>query len=179
MVESDVRAPDDQKKRVHWPLLLILSALFAPFVFGYQYLEWFHSSSSHMTWFIAIGFGSIENSDWTGGTWFLRTIFSSGGLDPFAALAFYAILLFPRLLFAATTSMHCIDRLSKAYVVASAIPVVAVTAWLGLQLMTASIILGSPPGVLISIAAPDVDSRLFLPTPILLLLGYIIIRSKE
>ncbi|MHA2058972.1 MAG: hypothetical protein ACW979_15240 [Candidatus Thorarchaeota archaeon] len=178
MVETDVKTVDDRRQRVYRTLLLFLLALFGPFVVGYQYLKW-SLSSAHMTWFIATGIGSIENSDWTGNTWFLRTIFSPGEMDLAAVFAFFAILLLPRLIFAATASMYDAGRIGKAYVVVSMIPVIAVTAWLVLQLMTTSIHLGLPPGVLVSIAAPDVDSRIFLPTPFLLMFGFLIIRSTR
>jgi hypothetical protein len=131
-----------------------------------------------MTWFAGIGIGSIENSDWTEGVWILKTIFSMAVPGPFAVLGPLAILLFPRLLFASVASMYDAGRVGSNYVAAAALPVIAVTAYMVLGLMTANIILGTPPGVLISIAAPDIDSRLFLPTPILLVLGIIIVRSR-
>lgn len=146
---------------------------------GYQYVEWFHSSSSHMTWEIATGIGFIENSDWTGNIWFLRTAFSSGEVDLTGALIFLTILLFPRLLFAAVVVLHDFGRLGESYVAISAIPIIIVTVWFALYSTTSSIIMGLPPGVLISIAAPDIDSRLFIPTPFLLVLGFFIIRSKR
>jgi hypothetical protein len=168
-----------EPKRAYHIIPLFLLAFFGPFLIGYQYLEWFHDSSSHMTWFIATGIGSIENSDWTGNTWFLRTVLSAGPMPPIAALAFLAIFLIPRLLFAVVVLMYEFDRIGKASVFAAAVPAIAVTIWITLQMMTASIILGTPPGVLISIVAPDIDSRLFLPTPFLLVLGFIITRSKK
>ncbi|MFW9851197.1 MAG: hypothetical protein ACFFF4_18875 [Candidatus Thorarchaeota archaeon] len=170
MVESDVKAVDDQRPRIFRTLLLFLFALIGPILVGYQYLEWSPSSDSHMTWFIATGIGSIENSDWIGSSWVLRTFFSSRSMDPVAVLAFFLIFLFPRLLFATATIMHESGRLGKPYVVAAMVPVIAVAAWTILQLMTASIILGQPPGVFISIAAPNIDSRFFLPTPIMLIM---------
>jgi hypothetical protein len=179
LVKSDFKAVDGETKRACRILLLFLFALFGPFLIGYQYLEWFHSSSSHMTWLIATGIGVIENSDWTGNAWFLRTVFLSGEMDPIGALVFLAIFLLPRLLFAAAVTLHELGRLGKTYVGMSAIPVIVVTIWLILNLTTLSLILGVPPGILISIAAPDVDSRFFLPTPILLVLGFFIIRSKR
>ena len=142
---------------------------------GFQYLEWFPSSSTHMTWVVGIGVGSIENSDWTEGVWILRLIFSGGGID----LVGLTILLLPRLIFAATASMYDAGKIRRLYVSMAAIPVVFVTSVICLMGMTATIILGIAPGVLISIAAPDIDSRLFLPTPILIILGLIIIRSKN
>ncbi len=144
--------------------------MFAPFMVGFQYLEWwFPSSSSHMTWVIGTGIGLIENSDWIEGLWIMKPIVSSIGI---------AILLLPRLLFAAATFMYNAGKLGKNYVFVSALPVVFVTAGIYMMLMTANIILGIPPGVLISIAAPNIDSRLFLPTPILIILGLIVVRSK-
>ena len=122
-----------------------------------------------MTWVIDIVNGLIENSDWIEGAWILRPIVSSEGI---------AILLLPRLLFAAATFMYNAGKLGKNYVFVSTLPVVFVTAGIYMMLMTANIILGIPPGVLISIAAPNIDSRFFLPTPILIVLGLIVIRSK-
>jgi len=133
-----------------------------------------------MTWFIVTGMGPIVNSDWTGNTWVLTlsTLFSSVEMDPFLVLIFLAIFLFPRLLFAAAASLYDAGRFGKDYVYASAFPVIVVTAWLALQLMTASNMLGPAPGVIVIIGAPVVDSRLILPTPPLLGLGYFIIRSR-
>jgi hypothetical protein len=175
---SAARDVDLQRQRVYRSILLFLFALFGPFLVGYQYLEWFHGPSSHITWFAGIGIGSIENSNWTEGVWVLKTIFSMAVPGPFAVLGSLAILLSPRLIFASVASMYDAGRLGPNYVVAAALPVIAVTAYMLLGLMTANIILGTPPGVLISITAPDIDSRLFLPTPILLVLGFIIFWSK-
>lgn len=179
LVESDIKAEEEETRRVYRILLILLLAIFGPFLIGYQYLEWFHDSSSHMTWFLATGIGSVENSDWTGNIWFLRTVFSSGGMDPFAAIAFFAIFLIPRLLFAIGVIFHDFGRIGKAYATALALPTIVVIGWISLQMMTASIILGTPPGVLISILAPDIDSRLFVPTPFLLLVGFMMIKSTK
>lgn len=179
LAESDIKAEKKETRRLYRIPLLLFLAMFSPFLIGYQYLEWFHDSSSHMTWFLAIGIGSVENSDWTGNIWFLRTVFSSGGMDPFAAIAFFAIFLIPRLFFAISVIFHDFGRLGKAYATALAIPPIIVIGWILLQMMTASIILGTPPGRLISILAPDIDSRLFVPTPFLLLVGFMMIKSKK
>ena len=178
MVDSDVSIVNEPRQSVYRTILLFSFALFGPFMFGFQYIEWTHSSSSHMTWFMGMGIGSFENSDWTDGVWILKSVFSSMGIDPFAVLGSVTILFLPRLLFAAAVSMYVADRLGRNYVVASALPVIAVIAFLFLQLMTANFILGTPPGVLISIVEPDIDSRFFLPIPILLVLGFINVKLK-
>ncbi len=131
-----------------------------------------------MTWFIGTTFGSIENSDWMEGAWILRLVFSSVGTVPISVLGSLAIVLLPRLLFAAAASMYDVGRLGRYYVFVSALPVVFVTTVMYLMLMTANIILGIAPGVFFSIIAPDIDSRFFLPTPILIVLGLIAVRSK-
>jgi hypothetical protein len=132
-----------------------------------------------MTWVIGIGVGSIENSDWTEGVWILRSIFSGGEIDPISILIGLTILLLPRLLFAAAASMYDAGRLRRLYVSLAAVPVVFEATVICLMLMTANINLGIAPGVFYSIAAPDIDFRIFLPTPILIVLGLIIVRSKN
>jgi hypothetical protein len=161
-----------RKLSVYRGLVLFVAALFAPFMVGFQYLEWraFPSSSTHMTWVIATGIGIIENSDWTEGVWILKPVISLVGL---------AILLLPRVFFAAVASMHDAGKLGRYAVFVSAFPIVFVSGFVCLSMMTANIILGIPPGVLVSVAAPTIDFRLFTPTPILIVLGLFIVRSKN
>ena len=148
-------------------IMLFLCALLSPLIVGYQYLEWYTPSSSHVTWFIATGIGMFEFSDWAESGWFLR-------LDS-------SLLFLPtQLLFAAAVWLYTNRRVSRAYVVGASLPLLALTAILSLELLTANTIFGVPPGVFISIAAPDVDSRLILPVPLLLLIGILfIIRGNQ
>lgn len=48
----------------------------------------------------------------------------------------------------------------------------------GLHAMIVNVIYGIPHGVLISIVKPDLDLRLFIPTPILLIVGLYLARNK-
>ncbi|UCE11018.1 MAG: hypothetical protein JSW61_03545 [Candidatus Thorarchaeota archaeon] len=123
--------------------------------------------------------GPIVDSDRTDGSWFSASVFSFWEASPAAAFEILPVLLLHRLLFASVVSMYDADRIGSDYVDAAVVPVVLVIAWMFLGLYTASIILDTAPEVIISIVPPDIDSRLLLPTPILLFFDFCIVRLRE
>lgn len=148
-------------------ILLFLFALVSPVVVGFQYLEWYMTSSTHMTWFIATGLGMFEYSDWVDSGWFLR---------PESSLLILPV----QLLFAVAVTLYSNGRVSRAFVAGASLPLLALAMILSLELLTPNIIFGVPPGVLFSIGTPDIESRLVLPVPLLLLVGILfIMRGKR
>jgi hypothetical protein len=157
------------------PLMLV--ALLGPYVIGFQYLEWLHSSSSHLTWLIDFPLASVEYSDWIEEGWIIRTVQFQH--VPPIPVAMWALLIVIRVSFATAVLLFHLGRLQKDYVVLSGVFVAGISVVQCIQLMMANVILGIPPGILINIVAPDVDMRLFVPAPLLLVFGFLVARVRN
>ena len=153
--------------------LLLVFALFCPFIGGYQYLEWSFNSSTHQTWMFAFSFGVIEYSDWGG--IFLKTPYISISSLPYLIPWLLYILI--RIVFALSIVLTD-DRRGKIFAVLLGILLICCFPFLWVQLMTINSIWGIPPGLLFNISQPDTDYRFVFPLPILLLLAIIMYMKK-
>ena len=137
-------------------ILLLVIALFAPVIVGFQYLEW--NDSNHL--FIGI----------TGSIWAI--LYSDMYLNDWLIILIpNIIVLTPRLLFVFALAGYDRDRFSLDLVRVSGFLLIAIEIFICFSLMTVNSIFGTPPGVLMLFPAPDVDIRLFVPVPIVLLVG--------
>lgn len=145
-------------------ILLLVLALFSPAVIGFQYLGWYNAH--HL--FVGI-IGStwlISYSDWYLNDWLIILIPN-------------IFVLIPRLLFVFTLIRFNRDNVDLNLVRILGLLLAGIMIVVCFVMMTANSIFGTPPGVLFSIAAPVVDVRLFIPTPILLLAGIHLIRKTK
>lgn len=176
-------------------IALLLLALFAPSVVGFQYLVWL-TGGTHFTFAISSTIWNLAYSDWytefSGAIngWLLRpfiwpldlllgiVFLASGRVSPLSLLG---LLVVPtvRLLFAVVVVRYREKKLSKSVLTISAMSLIGVSLASCLLSMTVNAIFGVPPGVLIFIAAPDVDTRLFIPIPILLVVGLYLSRKAD
>ena len=154
--------------------LLLVTALFCPFIGGYQYLEWSFNSSTHQTWMFAFSFGVIEYSDWGG--IFLKTFYIS--ISSLSYLIPWLLYILIRIIFALSIILADNKR-GKIFAVLMGILLISCFPFLWIQLMTINSIWGIPPGLLISISRPDIDYRFVFPLPILLLLATIMYMKKS
>lgn len=168
-------------------IALLLLALFAPSIVGFQYLVWL-TGGTHLTFAISSTTWNLTYSDWytefSGAIngWLFRTIIwpldlllgviflASGRVSPLSLLG---LLVTPivRLQFAVVVVRYRQMKLSKSVLTISSMSLIGVSLASCLLPMTINAIFGVPPGVWISIVAPDVDTRFFIPIPILLLVG--------
>jgi len=155
----------------------MLVALLSPYVIGFQYLEWLHSSSSHLTWLIKSPLAFAEHSDWIEEGWIIRTVQFQH--VPPISVAMWGLMIVIRVSFATAVLLFHLGRLQKDYVILSGVFVAGISVLQCIQLMIANVILGIPPGILINIVAPDVDMRLFVPVPLLLVLGFLVVSARN
>ncbi|MDH4214521.1 MAG: hypothetical protein ACFFCT_14505 [Candidatus Odinarchaeota archaeon] len=145
-------------------LLLLVLALVSPAVIGFQYLEWY--DSNHL--FVGI----------TGSTWMIS--YSDWYLNDWLIILLPNIfVLIPRLLFVFTLIRFNRDNADLNLVRILGLLLAGILIVICFVMMTVNSIFGTPPGVLFSIAAPVVDVRLFIPTPILLLAGIHLIKKAK
>jgi hypothetical protein len=176
-------------------ITLVLLALFAPSIIGFQYLEWL-SGNTHFTFLISSTIWNLTYSDWyfevpdaingwlfTPIIWLyilflVDVVWAFGHVTPVSLLIF---LLTPivRLFFVAVVILYTKKRISKSVLAISSISVIGVSLANCLFSMIVNVIYGIPPGLRISIAAPDVDTRLFIPIPILFLVGLYLSRKAD
>ncbi|MFQ5834144.1 MAG: hypothetical protein ACE5H4_15675 [Candidatus Thorarchaeota archaeon] len=178
-------------------ILLVLLALFAPIGTGFQYLTW--SDSSHLTYMIGSLLWSVTYSDWYSGVpeavngWLITFNLPIPGLPPMdledifwvlghispAGLLIGAIIPATRFLFVAVVALFRRSRTNWQTVKAVGLLMLATAIVSCVFAMTVNVIYGIPPGVLFLVVAPDTDSRLFLPLPILLLVGMFLVRRRS
>ncbi|NHI89072.1 MAG: hypothetical protein EAX87_06080 [Candidatus Thorarchaeota archaeon] len=137
-------------------ILLLVLALFTPAVIGFQYLEW--RDSSHLFFGVMGSTWAILYSDWYLNDWLIILLPN-------------IIVLIPRVLFVITLIGFNLDRVGLNLVRTFGLILIGIEIIICLVLMSGNVIYGTLPGVLISILAPDVNLRLFVPTPLLLLVG--------
>lgn len=181
-------------------ILLVLLALFAPSVAGFQYLEWL-SGNSHFTFMMSSTLGILAYSDWytdfigaVNGWLFISVIGYFGQLlfnllqmDIFRAFghinpsSLLIFLLTPtvRLLFVAVVVLYRQNRISKSALIISGIGVIGISLASCFLSMTINVIYGTRPGWCILLAPPNLDTRLFFPLPILLLVGSYLSRKAD
>lgn len=151
-------------KRIGNPILLLVLALVAPAIMGFQYLEW--RDSNHLFIGISGSTWAILYSDWYLNDWLIILIPN-------------IIVLIPRVLFILALVGFSRERVDLNLVRVFGLLLIAIEVFICFTMMTSNSIFGIPPGVLFSIAAPDVDIRLFVPTPIVLLVGVYQVRKLE
>ncbi|MGY5881745.1 MAG: hypothetical protein RTV31_15950 [Candidatus Thorarchaeota archaeon] len=137
-------------------ILLLVLALFTPAIVGFQYLEW--RESNHLFIGITGSIWSILYSDWYPNDWLIILIPN-------------IMVLIPRVLYVLVQIGFDRDRVSLEYVHFFTIMLIVIESCICVSLMITNSIYGVPPGILISIATPDIDIRLFVPTSLLLLVG--------
>ena len=145
-------------------ILLLVLALVAPAIVGFQYLEW--RDSSHLFFAISGSTWGIAYSDWYLNDW-------SIGFGP----NFFVLI--PRVLFVIALVGFNRNRASKDHVRIFGLLLIGIEIVICLYLMMIDAIFGTPPGVLIILPEPDVDIRLFLPTPLLFLVGMYQVRTTQ
>ena len=131
---------------------------------GFQYLEW--RDSTHLFIGISGSTWAIVYSDWYLNDWLIILIPN-------------IIVLIPRVLFVFSLVGFSRDRVGLNLVHIFGLLLIGIEIIICLPLMIVNSIFGVPPGILISIAAPDVEIRLFVPTPIVLLVGVYQVRKIE
>lgn len=151
-------------KRFGNPILLLVLALVAPATMGFQYLEWY--DSNHLFIGISGSTWAILYSDWYLNDWLIMFVPN-------------IIVLIPRVLFVFSVVGFNRERVGLNLVRVFGLLLVGIEIFICFAVMTVNSIFGIPPGVLISIAAPDVEIRLFVPTPIVLLVGMYQVRKIE
>lgn len=145
-------------------ILLFILAILAPAVMGFQYLEW--RDSNHLFIGVMGSIWAISYSDWYLNDWLFILIPN-------------VIVLIPRVLFVFALVGFDQDRVDLKFVHFFGLLLIGIEVIICLVMMPGNSILGVPPGVLYSIPAPDVDIRLFVPTPIVLLVGMYQVRKIE
>jgi len=174
-------------------LILIILAFFGPTVVGFQYLEWL-GGGTHFTFIISSTTWNLTYSDWYFypiGGWILSSfewlismiqtdfLWVITHVDRAGLLLFFLIPIF-RLSFAAVVMLYKQNRIEKSVLTVAGIVVLGASIALCTISMIGNVIYGIPPGPRRSIVAPDSDTRLFLPIPILLLVGlYLSRKSRE
>ncbi len=151
-------------KRIGNPILLLVLAFVAPAIMGFQYLEW--RDSNHLFIGISGSTWGILYSDWYLNDWLIILIPN-------------IIVLIPRVLFVSSLVGLSRNRVGLNLVRIFGLLLIGIEIIICLSMMTVNSIFGIPPGVLLSIAAPDVEIRLFVPTPIVLLVGMYQVRKIE
>ncbi len=181
-------------------LLLVLLALFAPSVAGFQYLEWI-SGNSHFTFMLSSILWNLTYSDWyteyigaVNGWLFgsaigylVQCLFNSFLVDIFWAFghinptSLLFVLLTPivRIIFAVGVVLCRQNRISKSVLAISGIGVIGISLASCFLSMTVNVIYGTRPGWCILLAPPNLDTRLFVPIPILLLVGLYLSRKAD
>lgn len=145
-------------------VLLLVLVLVSPAVIGFQYLEWYNAN--HL--FVGI-FGStwlISYSDWYLNDWLVILIPN-------------IFVLIPRLLFVFALIGFNRDNIGLNLVLILGLLLTGIMVVTCFEMMTVNSIFGIPPGVFFLFTTPDVDIRLFIPTPILLITGVYLIRKKK
>jgi hypothetical protein len=89
------------------------------------------------------------------------------------------LILVPRLLFTFAIVRHSEQKSSLNLLCVSGALLIIIDLYICLTMMTVNSIFGTPPGVLALFTAPDVDVRLFVPVPILLLVGVYQVRKNR
>ena len=145
-------------------ILLLVLALISPAVIGFQYLAWYNAN--HLFVGIIGSIWLISYSDWYLNDWLIILIPN-------------IFVLIPRLLFVFALVGFNRDNVGLNLVRILGLLLAGIMIVICFIMMTVNSIFGTPPGVLFLIAAPDVDVRLFIPTPILLLVGIYQIRKTK
>ncbi|PNX51532.1 MAG: hypothetical protein BV458_11415 [Thermoplasmata archaeon M9B2D] len=128
-------------------------------------MEW--RDSSHLFFGIMGSTWAISYSDWYLDDW-LIILFPN------------IIVLIPRVLFVFALIGFNLDGVGLNLVRIFGLILIGIEIIICLVLMLDGGIYGAYPSVIISIAAPDVNLRLFVPTPILLLVGaYQVLNTKD
>jgi hypothetical protein len=169
-------------------------ALFAPYGVGFQYLVW-SMGGVHLTFMMSSITWSLTYSDWysgVAGSWngwlFLPNLWLFGLLLTdwqwvFTHVVLSSVILafltpLVRFLFVAAVLLYRTNRVGKHLLLISGGILLASTVAGCALSMILNAIYGVPPGLLISIAAPDVDVRFFCPIPILLITGLLLARKS-
>ena len=145
-------------------VLLLLLAVVAPVVIGFQYIEW--HDSHHLFSGIMAPIWTISYSDFYPDDWLILLIPN-------------ILILIPRLLFVFALTRLNSERPSLIPLGIFGGLLTAIDLYICLTMMIVNSIFGIPPGVLMLFPAPDVDVRLFVPVPILLLVVMHLIWKKQ
>jgi hypothetical protein len=154
-------------------LVIICMALFAPFIVGYQVLEWSWPYSSH------VGFAMYS------ATWMLVV---TGSLDrPLNEFNFYIggaifpVTLLPILLgFAYAAAVGLCDGTKRSLVIAVTLCILNILLGLYIAVMaTMSPHMINPPGINLMIRRPTSDFTVYTPTPVLVLSGLYLLRRRH
>jgi len=154
-------------------LVIICMALFAPFVVGYQVLEWSWPYSSHVgfamysaTWMLVVT-GSLarqlnEFNFYVGGAMF------PGTLLPIIVAFAYAI------------AVGLFDGTKRSLAIAVTLCVLNILLGLYMAIVsTMSPHMINPPGLNLMIRRPTSDFTLYTPTPVLVLSGLYLLRRRH
>ena len=170
----------------HKNLILLLVALLAPEFVGFQHLEWWLPGSSHstfivssFTWQVVLSIRcDLAYSDWFSGFggalngWLLLPNLFTHAMPGylFSFLMASAV----HLNFVAAVALYRQDRIGKSILIIASVLLVGLSIATCVSSTTPNVIYGIPPGVFVSILAPDVDTKLMLPIPILLIAGLLL-----
>lgn len=169
-------------------VLLLVIAFFAPHFVGFQYLEWLYNAGTHLTFMVYSLTWAWTFSDWYYGVegnlfgWLLSPNFVLFAMFLLPFMLFSSSFYLPSmfdvlvplldLVFIAMVVLYKQGRIDRIVLMLSGIAVLANSIIVALVLITNNTIYGIPPGVLISILAPDRDIRFFVPIPLLLIVGW-------
>lgn len=166
----------------HKNLILLIVALLAPEIVGFQHLEWW-MGNTHSTFMMASITWTLTYSDWFSGVegalngWLLLPSPLTYALPNNLLLVFISPAI--RLVFVAAVALYRQGRISKSILTTIGILLLGVSIADCASSMTVNVIYGIPPGLYISIVSPDVDTRLFLPVPILLIAGLLLSKKPN
>jgi uncharacterized membrane protein len=159
----------------HKNLILLIVALLAPEIVGFQHLEWWSNGSHHFTFIVSSVTWTLQLSDWWSGVeipliglLFLPYLFTHT-----MPSSLFLFLMTPvvRLVFVAAVAFYRQNRIHVSILIIACILLIGISIAGCASAMIANVIYGIDPGLEISMLTPDVDTRLFLPIPILLIAG--------
>ena len=169
-------------------LVMALILFFIPETIGFQYIAWL-SGGEHFTFILSALSWRDTFSDWCYGiegsmngwlfepnTWLIENILDnlSWMIIHVSLSSFLLALLVPisRIVFIVAVALFRLEKVEKPILIAAGLMLLGVSVLECILMMTTNVIYGIPPGLYISIARPDVDTRLFVPIPILLVVGW-------
>jgi len=175
----------------HKNLILLVVALLAPEFVGFQHREWwwFESSDStfivsSFTWQVVLSIRwDLAYSDWFSGFkvamngWLLLPNLFTHAMPGylFSFLMASAV----HLNFVAAVALYRQGRIDKSILIIASILLVGLSTATCVSSTTSNVIYGIPPGVIASTLAPDVDAKLMLPIPILLITGLLLSKKPN
>ncbi len=168
--------------------ILLIVALLAPESVGFQHLEWWSwwwIGSSHSifivslyTWQIVLSIRwDLTCSDWFSGLrWGLDgwLLWPNPFIRPSDQLLLVLMPQVPRLVFVVVVALYRQGRADKSILIIAGILLLGFSSAICASLTAANAIYGIPPGIELLFRAPDVDTKLFLPIPILLITGLLL-----